>query len=143
MATAESCTGGGIAQTLTDIPGSSSWFDRAFVTYSNESKSQMLGVPADTIKGHGAVSQEVVSAMTEGVLAVSSVDWVVAVSGIAGPGGGTVEKPVGTVWFCWQRRGHEPSAERMLFVGDRASIRSQAIDKALEGLINRLTELDL
>ena len=98
---AESCTGGGVAAAVTDIPGSSQWFDRGFVTYSNASKQQMLGVPESMIASEGAVSEAVVRAMAEGALAASAAHVSVAISGIAGPDGGTLEKPVGTVWFAW------------------------------------------
>ena len=138
MATAESCTGGGIAEAVTGVAGSSAWFDRAFVTYSNEAKVQLLGVSSALIARYGAVSQEVVTAMAAGALDAAPVDWVIAVSGIAGPGGGSPEKPVGTVWFCWQQRGDVPRTQRILFGGDRASVRRQAVDQALDGLINRL-----
>lgn len=99
--TAESCTGGGVATAITDIAGSSQWFDRAFITYSNEAKMQMLGVQAETLANHGAVSEPVVEQMAEGALTNSLADISVAISGIAGPTGGTEEKPVGTVWFAW------------------------------------------
>ncbi len=105
IATAESCTGGWVAQELTSIAGSSVWFDRGFVTYSNAAKEEMLGVSAEIIKNHGAVSEPVVRAMAEGVLAKSSASISVSISGVAGPGGGSVEKPVGTVWFAWAETG--------------------------------------
>lgn len=138
VATAESCTGGGVAQALTAIAGSSAWFDRGFVTYSNVSKTEMLGVPPQLIEQQGAVSEAVVRAMTQGALAASAADWVIAISGIAGPGGGTAEKPVGTVWLAWQQKGSLSSAECAHFQGDRTLIRKQAVKRALEGLIERL-----
>ncbi len=138
VSTAESCTGGGVAQALTAIAGSSAWFDRGFVTYSNVSKTEMLGVPPQLIEQQGAVSEAVVRAMTQGALAASAADWVIAISGIAGPGGGTAEKPVGTVWLAWQQKGGVSSAECAHFQGDRTLIRDQAVKRALEGLIERL-----
>ena len=138
VATAESCTAGGVAQALTAIAGSSAWFDRGFVTYSNASKTEMLDVPPQLIDQQGAVSEAVVRAMTQGALTASAADWVIAVSGIAGPGGGTAEKPVGTVWLAWQQRGRVSSAECVHFQGDRTWIREQAVKRALDGLIERL-----
>lgn len=138
MTTAESCTGGGIAQALTAIPGSSAWFDRGFVTYSNASKTEMLGVSPVLIDRHGAVSEEVVRAMTQGALAFSSADWAVAVSGIAGPGGGSEEKPVGTVWLAWQQRGCLASVECAYFQGDRSSVREQTVMRVLEVLAEKI-----
>ena len=136
MATAESCTGGGIAAALTEVAGSSSWFDRGFVTYSNASKTELLGVPAALLQAQGAVSEAVVSAMTAGVLARNpAVDVAVAVSGIAGPGGGTPQKPVGTVCLAWQRRGRAPVARTVRFPGDRDAVRGATVVLALEGLL--------
>jgi len=140
LVTAESCTGGGVAQAVTAIAGSSAWFDRGFVTYSNAAKTEMLNVASDVIERHGAVSEDVVKAMTEGALAASTADWAIAVSGIAGPGGGSVAKPVGTVWLAWQRRGSAPFAESSLFGGDRALVREQAVACALE-VLARLLEI--
>lgn len=141
LATAESCTGGGIAQAITAIPGSSAWFDRGFVTYSNAAKTEMLNVPPQLIDRHGAVSEAVVKAMTQGALAFSSADWAVAVSGIAGPGGGSLEKPVGTVWLAWQQRGYDPLAECVFFEGDRTSVRERTVVRALEILGEELAAL--
>lgn len=138
LATAESCTGGGIAQVVTAIAGSSAWFDRGFVTYSNSAKSEMLKVSPELLERHGAVSREAVEAMTQGALEDSKADWAIAVSGIAGPGGGTPEKPVGTVWLAWQQRGCAPLTEGVHFVGDRASIREQTVRRALDGLLKAL-----
>jgi nicotinamide-nucleotide amidase len=142
LVTAESCTGGGISQILTEIPGSSVWFERGFVTYSNLAKTEMLGVSEEKISSFGAVSESVVKAMTEGALNHSPADWAVAVSGIAGPSGGTPEKPVGTIWMAWQVRGKPSEAESHVFGGNRAAIRRQTINRALQGLIDRLGRLD-
>lgn len=136
LVTAESCTGGWIAQCVTSIPGSSRWFERGFVTYSNESKQELLGVPAEVIATHGAVSAETVAAMAGGALAHSRADCAVAVSGIAGPEGGTPDKPVGTVWLAWQLKGAAPVTRRFRFEGDREAVRRHAVMAALEGLID-------
>ncbi len=136
LATAESCTGGGIAQTITEIPGSSAWFDRGFVTYSNAAKIQMLGVRAETIKNHGAVSAETAREMTGGALEHSQADWAIAVTGIAGPEGGTPVKPVGTVYIAWQRRGAIAKIAEMHFDGDRHQIRTETIKTALAEWLN-------
>ncbi len=135
MVTAESCTGGWIAQAATAIAGSSEWFDRGFVTYSNEAKMDMLGVPASTLEKFGAVSGETARAMVAGALVASRADCGVAVTGIAGPSGGSSEKPVGTVWFGWCVRGREPIAACRRFHGDRESVRAQSVVEALAGLI--------
>jgi nicotinamide-nucleotide amidase len=137
LATAESCTGGGIASAITDVAGSSGWFDRAFVTYSNEAKMEMLGVSAATLNVHGAVSEDAAREMAAGAIARSRAGLAVAVTGIAGPSGGTVEKPVGLVWFAWARRGGDIDVERRQFSGDRASVRQQTQKVALEGLLAR------
>ncbi|MEW6039809.1 MAG: CinA family protein [Pseudomonadota bacterium] len=136
LATAESCTGGWIAQCVTSIPGSSAWFERGFVTYSNESKEELLGVPAEVIATHGAVSAETVAAMAGGALARSRADCAVAVSGIAGPAGGSPDKPVGTVWLAWQLKGAAPITRRFRFEGGREAVRREAVMAALEGLID-------
>ena len=136
LVTAESCTGGWVAQAVTAIPGSSNCFDRGFVTYSNLSKQQMLGVRAQTIEEHGAVSEAVVREMTNGALQYSPADLGVAISGIAGPGGGSDDKPVGTVWIAWQQRGDDPASSRYHFSGDREQVRQQAVDMALRGLLD-------
>ena len=138
VATAESCTGGLAAGAITAIAGSSAWFDRGFVTYTNESKADALGVPATLIAREGAVSEAVARAMAEGALARSQADLVVAVTGIAGPGGGSAAKPVGTVCFAWGRRGGAVDAVTRQFDGDRAAVRSQSVAVALEGLIARI-----
>jgi nicotinamide-nucleotide amidase len=135
LATAESCTGGAIAAALTDIAGSSDVFERGFVTYSNEAKAELLGVPAALITAHGAVSHEVAAAMAEGALAHSRADVAVSVTGIAGPGGGTPTKPVGLVYIGNIRRGSAPIVERHVFTGDRAAVRAASVKRALELLL--------
>jgi len=131
IATAESCTGGLIAGACTAVAGSSDWFERGYVTYSNEAKTEMLGVPAMSIARHGAVSEEVARAMAEGALAASRAEIAVAVTGVAGPGGGTVAKPVGTVWLALAQQGAPTHAERVRFDGDRRAVREQTVRKAL------------
>jgi nicotinamide-nucleotide amidase len=131
IATAESCTGGLIAASLTDIPGSSDVFERGFVTYSNESKTELLGIPASLIAEHGAVSEQVARAMSAGALAHSPADVAIAVTGIAGPGGGTAEKPVGLVYVAAAQRGGGQSVQRHLFDGDRESVRLSTVRAAL------------
>ena len=138
LATAESCTGGLVAAACTDLSGSSDWFERGFVTYSNEAKCELLGVDAALIAAHGAVSEPVALAMATGALAHSRADWAVAVTGIAGPGGGSAEKPVGLVWLAWCRRGGAPEAERHVFPGDRAAVRAATVLQALHGLLERM-----
>lgn len=135
LATAESCTGGAIAAALTDIAGSSDVFERGFVVYSNEAKSELLGVPAALIARHGAVSAEVAAAMAEGALARSRADGAVSVTGIAGPGGGSATKPVGLVYIGSARRGAPPAVERHVFTGDRAAVRAATVRRALEVLL--------
>lgn len=139
LTVAESCTGGWVAKLLTEVSGSSAWFERGFVTYSNEAKSEMLGVPAEIIEQHGAVSSEVVMAMTVGALQHSHADWALAISGIAGPDGGSEDKPVGTVWFAWQCNAAEPQSEMQIFSGDRDAVRRAACQYVLQGLLNRVT----
>lgn len=140
VSTAESCTGGWIAQVLTSIAGSSAWFDTGFVSYSNDAKQRLLSVPADYfIEGApGAVSEETVSAMTKGAIENSRASVAVAVSGVAGPAGGSIEKPVGTVWIAWQW-GDKASALCFQFPGDRRQVRAATVAKALEGLIDLLS----
>lgn len=133
MATAESCTGGLIAGACTDVSGSSNWFERGFVTYSNEAKTEMLGVDAALVAAHGAVSEEVARAMAEGAVAHSKAQVAVAVTGVAGPTGGSPEKPVGTVWFGWSVDGHVRT-ERRRFDGDRAEVRAATVRYALQVL---------
>ena len=133
LATAESCTGGLIAAACTDRAGSSQWFERGFVTYSNAAKTEMLGVPAALIAQHGAVSEPVARAMAEGALAQSGAQVSVAVTGVAGPTGGSADKPVGTVWFGWCAGGQTHS-EVMHFPGDRAAVRQATLRHALQRL---------
>jgi len=138
LGTAESCTGGLIAKCVTDLPGSSAWFERGWVTYTDRAKRQELGVASGTLKRHGAVSEPVARGMVRGVLKHSQADVAVAVTGIAGPDGGTAEKPVGTVWIAWAwKEGAEPRVEarRFLFEGDRDAVRRQTAAAALKGLI--------
>ena len=133
LATAESCTGGMIVAALTDIAGSSAVVDRGFITYSNEAKMEMLGVSAATLQAHGAVSRETALEMAEGALAHSRAGLTLAVTGVAGPGGGSAEKPVGLVWFCVALAGHPVVAEHRLFADQgRAFIRSETVRHALE-----------
>ncbi|MDF2154146.1 nicotinamide-nucleotide amidase [Vibrio sp. CAU 1672] len=141
MTSAESCTGGGVATAITDIAGSSQWFDRAFVTYSNEAKMEMLGVSADTLEAHGAVSEAVVVEMVRGALAHSRASIAVAISGIAGPGGGTVEKPVGTVCFAFADTTGWMQVDSLLLSGDRAAVREQAVCYALTQLQQHLAKI--
>ena len=137
MASAESCTGGLIAGACTDRAGSSDWFERGFVTYSNAAKTELLGVPADLIAAHGAVSEPVARAMAAGALAHAPVQLAVAVTGVAGPGGGSAAKPVGTVWFGWATpQGVDTGCMR--FDGDRAAVRQATVAHALAGLLQRL-----
>jgi nicotinamide-nucleotide amidase len=134
LATAESCTGGWVARVLTAVPGSSNWFERGFVTYSNAAKTEMLDVSADILTRHGAVSEPAVCAMAEGALARSRAQVAVAITGIAGPTGGTADKPVGTVWFAWVRAGEATRAQCRWFEGDRETVRRQAVAVALDGV---------
>jgi nicotinamide-nucleotide amidase len=138
LATAESCTGGMISAACTDLAGSSNWFERGFVTYSNEAKTQMLGVDAALIESHGAVSEVVARAMAFGALRHSNAQVSVAVTGVAGPAGGSKDKPVGTVWFGYMVDGLLTSETRR-FDGDRAAVRAATLDHALAGLLARLT----
>jgi nicotinamide-nucleotide amidase len=139
LATAESCTGGMVATAITDISGSSGWFERGFVTYSNQAKTEMIGVPAELIEKHGAVSEPVARAMAEGALRNSRAQVSLAITGVAGPGGGTPAKPVGMVSFAWSNRLHT-SVETLVFKGDREQIRVQAAVHALRGLLVLLEE---
>jgi len=134
LCTAESCTGGWIAKTVTDIAGSSAWFDCGLAAYSYEAKQGLLGVRPQTLEEFGAVSRETVMEMVSGALVHSGAGVAVAVTGIAGPGGGTEDKPVGTVWIAWKRRGGYPRAELFHFDGDRESVRRQTVAAALEGI---------
>ena len=134
LATAESCTGGGVAEAVTDINGSSAWFERGFITYSNAAKSSMLGVPEALIAAHGAVSEEVAAAMAQGSLAHSLAQVAVSTTGIAGPTGGVPGKPVGTVCFGWAMDGRVET-QRLVFAGDRQAVREQAVAHALQGVL--------
>lgn len=140
VVTAESCTGGGVAAAITDIAGSSAWFDRAFITYSNDAKIDMLGVATETLGRHGAVSEAVVTEMAQGALRYSKGTLSVAISGIAGPGGGSEEKPVGTVCFAWASQEGWLKVDTCLFSGDRAAVREQAVMHALLILYRHVLE---
>lgn len=140
LATAESCTGGWVAKTCTDLAGSSAWFQGGAVTYSNGLKQSMLGVTATTLEHHGAVSRECALEMVAGALARLDATIGVAVTGIAGPSGGTPDKPVGTVWIAWQRRGGAARVEGFHFEGDRDAVRRQTVAQALEGVQKILTQ---
>jgi nicotinamide-nucleotide amidase len=139
VATAESCTGGGIAEAITAIPGSSAWFDCAFVTYSYEAKTSMLGVLRDTLVDFGAVSEETAREMVEGAISRSRAQVAVAVTGIAGPDGGMPDKPVGTVWFAWKFPKKPIISEVCHFTGGRSSVRNQTISHALNKLLHNLS----
>ncbi|MGV8959152.1 MAG: CinA family protein [Stenotrophomonas sp.] len=134
VATAESCTGGWIAKAMTGVPGSSDWFDSGMVAYSYEAKQALLGVRPQTLETQGAVSRETVLEMVSGALVNSGASVAVAVTGIAGPGGGSADKPVGTVWIGWKRRGGYTHAEVFHFDGDRDAVRRQTVTRALQGL---------
>ena len=140
MSVAESCTGGWVAKVLTDLAGSSAWFERGFVTYSNRAKHEMLGVAESTLHKYGAVSEETVSEMAVGALTNSHADFSLSISGIAGPGGGSEDKPVGLVWFAWAERTNEGEkvilSEQQIFAGDRDAVRYQALVHALTQLLN-------
>ncbi|WP_118182210.1 CinA family protein [Paraburkholderia phosphatilytica] len=139
LATAESCTGGMVATAITDISGSSGWFERGFVTYSNQAKTEMIGVPSDLIERYGAVSEPVARAMAEGALRNSRAQISVAITGVAGPGGGTETKPVGMVSFSWSNR-LQTKVETIVFKGDREKIRTQAAAHALRGVLAMLEQ---
>lgn len=138
LALAESCTGGLIAKQVTDLAGSSRWFECGLVTYSNRAKQALLGVPAAVLDQHGAVSETCVRAMADGLRRVSRADWNLAVTGIAGPGGGSADKPVGTVWIAWRYRDQTALVERFLFAGDREQVRQQTAQAALDRLRQQL-----
>ena len=138
VVTAESCTGGGVATAMTRISGSAKWFERGFVTYTNIAKKEMLGVRQDTLKKHGAVSEEVAIEMARGALKHSHADVSVAVTGIAGPTGGVPGKPVGTVHFAWAVRNGPVQARRLRFEGDRVEVRLQSVYVAIQGLVDLL-----
>jgi len=139
LVTAESCTGGWIAKVVTDIPGCSEWFDSGMAAYSYEAKQALLGVRPETLMEHGAVSEETCIEMVSGALIHSGATIAVAVTGIAGPTGGTPEKPVGTVWIGWKRRGGYPKAQVFHFAGDRDAVRRQTVATAINGLLKSLT----
>lgn len=138
LVTAESCTGGWAAQAVTAVPGSSAWFERGFVTYSNESKTELLGVPRETLERHGAVSEEIARQMALGALARSRGTLAVAITGVAGPGGGSAAKPVGTVCFAWAQAGGRVRSETRRFSGDREAVRRQSVEHALAGVLEDL-----
>ncbi len=140
LATAESCTGGWVAKEMTGIAGSSAWFDRGFVTYSDLAKQELLGVREQTLVAHGAVSEATVREMAEGALARSRATISLSISGIAGPGGGTPEKPVGLVCFGWAVRDGETRTAQQRFGGDRDAVRAQAVAYALQGVLDALGE---
>lgn len=139
LVTAESCTGGGVAHALTEISGSSSWFDRGFITYSNESKREQLDVQQETLLQHGAVSEAVVREMVAGALRHSHAKVALAVSGIAGPSGGTQEKPVGTVWFAWGFKEGVAVTQLHHLPGNRSEVRAQSVRIALQGVLDLLS----
>ncbi len=138
LATAESCTGGGVAAALTEIAGSSAWFERGFVTYSNEAKTEMLGVARELIERHGAVSEEVARAMALGAVRHSRAQIALSITGVAGPGGGTLTKPVGLVCFGWASGNLTQIVETKQFSGDRAAVREAAVIHALQGVLAQL-----
>ena len=140
LVTAESCTGGWVAETVTSVAGSSEWFERGFITYSNLAKQEMLGVKAETLKQFGAVSEQTAREMAEGALQHSHADIAVSVTGIAGPSGGTNEKPTGTVWFSLVSKHFAGLAKEQYFTGDRQAIRRQAVEFVLEESINWLSQ---
>lgn len=135
LATAESCTGGWAAQALTSISGSSEWFERGFVTYSNAAKEEMLGVAPGTLERHGAVSEQTAREMASGALARSRADIALAITGVAGPTGGTPDKPVGMVCFAWARKGAPIACSTRQFRGDRDTVRRQSVIAALQGVL--------
>lgn len=141
VVTAESCTGGALAAALTSVAGSSVWFERGFVTYANNAKQELLGVPAAVLASEGAVSAATAELMVVGALAQSRAGFALAITGIAGPGGGTPTKPVGTVWFGFGRRGHYPRSETARFAGDRSAVRRQSVAYALRGLLREIEGL--
>jgi nicotinamide-nucleotide amidase len=141
LVTAESCTGGGVSQAITEVAGSSEWFDCGFVTYSNASKVELLGVPDALIAQFGTVSEDVAGAMCEGALSNSNAHVALSTTGIAGPGGAVPGKPVGTVCFGWAREHHAPYTERLVFSGDRQSIRQQTVIHSMKGLLRLLEQV--
>ena len=143
LATAESCTGGWIGAAITAVPGSSDWYERGFITYAYVAKREMLGVQVKTLEKFGAVSEQTVKEMVAGALAASHAQVAVAVSGTAGPAGGTPEKPVGTVCLAWALSNGEPVAETRHFAGDREAVRRQSVERALTGVLELLGEKSL
>jgi nicotinamide-nucleotide amidase len=139
LAIAESCTGGWVAKAITDLPGSSDWFEGSIVSYSNQLKQNLLDVPGEIIDVFGAVSSETVKAMTEGLFERTPAEVAISVSGIAGPGGGSGEKPVGTVWLCWGKRGETSIAQEFCFKGDREAVRLQSVEKTLHSVLDFLS----
>jgi nicotinamide-nucleotide amidase len=142
MGTAESCTGGLIAAACTSLSGSSQWFERGVVSYSNEAKAELLGVPAELIAQHGAVSEQVALQMAQGLLAHAPIDWALAVTGVAGPTGGSADKPVGTVWLALVHAGRPPQVWRERFPGDRHAVRSATLRSGLLALCEALEDQD-
>jgi nicotinamide-nucleotide amidase len=138
LAVAESCTGGLVAKRVTDVAGSSGWFERGLVVYSNQAKQDLLGIAPDLLARHGAVSRECAEAMARGLLVMTPAHWAVAITGIAGPGGGSPEKPVGLVWLAWEQRGGKAESEVLQLPGSREQIRAAAAEAALQGLLDRL-----
>lgn len=138
LATAESCTGGWVGKIITDIAGSSRWYERGFITYSNQAKQDLLGVSAENLRIHGAVSEQTAHAMARGVLAHSSADVALSITGIAGPDGGSEDKPVGLIWFAWARRDGKLLTEQQIFDGNREAVRRQACWHALQGVLSLL-----
>lgn len=141
LATAESCTGGWVSQCLTSIAGSSAWFERGFVTYSNAAKHELLAVADETLAMQGAVSEATVAAMAQGALRHSHADWALAISGIAGPGGGSPTRPVGTVCFAWAASDGRLLTDTQHFAGDRQGVRAQAVAHALRGIVQHAATL--
>lgn len=140
MTTAESCTGGLLAKCLTDIPGSSAWFEYGFVAYGDDAKENMLGINPELIEQHGAVSKEVCEAMAVAAHAISDADVSVAITGIAGPGGGSEDKPIGTVWLAWLGPGRRATCKMVRFDGDRTEVRRQTVVTALRGILKHLAD---
>jgi nicotinamide-nucleotide amidase len=136
LVTAESCTGGWVAQAVTSVAGSSDWFERGFITYSNDAKQELLGVRSETLARHGAVSEETAREMAQGALARSKGTLALAVTGVAGPGGGSATKPVGMVCFAWASK-HAVKSETQRFAGDRESVRKQSVIRALDGVLEQ------
>ena len=137
LATAESCTGGWVGQCLTAIAGSSGWFDRGFITYSNDAKIEILGVSSDALAAHGAVSEAIAAAMARGALERSRADWALAITGVAGPQGGSATKPIGTVCFAWAGPEERVATATRHFDGDRQTVRAQSVAHALTGILQR------